>query len=151
VRSSVFRRSAGWRPFGFPAAAAAGLLVAAILAQATTRAQAPATGEVTTLSGIYTNAQATRGEQTYFAFCVSCHPRNQYTGASFKTTWGGRPLSDLYDWIKFKMPKSSPGSLSTKESAQVLAFILKLNRMPAGTTELPTDMKTLETIRIELR
>jgi mono/diheme cytochrome c family protein len=111
----------------------------------------PAIAERSTLNAIYTKAQATRGEETYYASCVSCHPKNTYTGPTFKTTWGGRPLSDLYDWVKVQMPKNAPGSLTVKESVQILAYILQLNRLPAGQTELPADPTALKTIRIELR
>jgi hypothetical protein len=48
------------------------------------------------------------------------------------------------------MPKQDPGTLTPKEVAQVIAYILKQNRMPAGSTELPTDPAMLKKIRIEL-
>jgi hypothetical protein len=49
----------------------------------------------TTLSGIYTLAQAQRGEEMYYGVCVACHPKGTYAGDSFKKKWRGRPLSDL--------------------------------------------------------
>ena len=104
----------------------------------------------TTLSGIYTDAQVSRGEETYHASCVSCHPRGTYAGPSFKVNWGGRPLSDLYDWVLNKMPKNDPGTLTPEQSVDVIAYILKENGMPIGKTTIPTDETALRAILIQL-
>ena len=116
-------------------------------AQTKTEPDAPQT----TLSGIYTEAQVIRGEETYYASCMSCHPKGTYAGPSFKTTWGDRPLSDLYDWILNKMPKNDPGTLTPEQSVDVIAYILKENGMPAGKTKMPADEAALKAIRIQLR
>jgi mono/diheme cytochrome c family protein len=101
------------------------------------------------LTGVYTSAQATRGEQTYYNICVACHPRGTYSTDAFKTTWSGRPISDLFQQIKEKMPKSDPGSLTPEEAAQVLAYILKINDVPAGNVDLPSDIELLKKIKFE--
>ena len=101
------------------------------------------------LTGVYTTAQATRGEQTYFNICVSCHPRGTYSSDAFKTTWSGRPISDLFEQVKDTMPKSDPGSLTPDEAAQVLAYILKINDVPAGQSELPSAIEALRKITFE--
>ena len=101
--------------------------------------------------GVYTIAQATQGEQTYFNICVACHPRGTYSTDTFKATWSGRPISDLFEAIKEKMPKSEPGSLTPEETVQVIAYILKINDVPAGQTELPTDVSALKKIRFDIR
>ena len=104
-----------------------------------------------TLSGVYTTAQADKGEDTYFGICITCHPRGTYAGDSFKKNWNGRPLSDLYDWVLNKMPKSAPGTLSPAESIHVIAYILRENKMPPGGVALPANAATLRTIRIQLK
>jgi mono/diheme cytochrome c family protein len=125
---------------------------AAVTAQtAAAQAKTEPDAAQTTLSGIYTEAQVTRGEETYYASCVSCHPKGTYAGPSFKTTWGDRPLSDLYDWILNKMPKNDPGTLTPEQSVEVIAYILKENGMPAGKTKMPADEAALKAIRIQLR
>ncbi|HEX5070177.1 MAG TPA: cytochrome c [Vicinamibacterales bacterium] len=112
---------------------------------------APSTATpTTTLGGVYTQAQADKGEELYYGVCVACHPRGYYTGDNFKKNWSGRPLSDLYDWVKTKMPKSEPGSLTPKQSVEVMAYILQENKMPAGKTAMPTDRAVLRKIRIQL-
>jgi mono/diheme cytochrome c family protein len=101
------------------------------------------------LTGVYTTAQAARGEQTYFNICVACHPRGTYSSDAFKTTWSGRPISDLFEVVKERMPKSDPGSLTPEEAAQVLAYILKINDVPAGEADLPSDLAALKRIKFE--
>jgi S-disulfanyl-L-cysteine oxidoreductase SoxD len=104
----------------------------------------------TTMSGVYTAPQARRGEETYMAVCVSCHPAGTYKTAAFKDTWRGRALSELYDQVREKMPKNDPASLTPAEYAQVVAYLLKINDMPSGDTELPADSEALKKIRIDM-
>lgn len=109
------------------------------------------TAPTTTLSGIYTTAQAAKGEETYYTLCISCHPKGTYAGAGFKANWGGKPLSDLYDWVLNKMPKNDPGSLTPAESVEVIAYILQQNKMPAGKTPLAPNPNALFRIQIQLK
>ena len=110
-------------------------------------AQAPAAK--TTKERVYSATQAARGEQTYMSSCVSCHPPATYKGAVFMN-WQGRSLGDLLAFLSEKMPKNDPGSLSAKEYTQVMAFLLKLNGMPAGPAELPANPAALSKITINI-
>ena len=110
----------------------------------------PAAGK-TTLSGIYTAAQAAKGEEMYYSLCISCHPKGTYAGASFKNNWNNRPLWDLWDWISNKMPKNDPGSLSPAEVVQVMAYILQQNKMPTGAAPLPPNENELYKIKIQIK
>src|SRR5918994_3197932 len=98
------------------------------------------------MSGVYSVSQAARGEETYMNVCVACHPGGTYSTPIFRTTWNGRPVSDLYDYIKEKMPKNDPGSLTEQEARQVIAYILKINDVPAGETDLPAEAAELKKI-----
>jgi len=110
--------------------------------------QAPPPKVVSTATGVFTSAQASRGEQTYMSICVSCHPKGTYTAPAFREKWNGSPLSELYGFVSTSMPKMEPGSLEPEEYAQVIAYLLKLNGAPAGKSELSTDVKALRRIRI---
>jgi hypothetical protein len=55
---------------------------------------------------------------------------------------------DLLAVISTTMPEGNPGVLSSKEYADILAFMLRLNDYPAGEEELPADLSLLETVRI---
>lgn len=101
------------------------------------------------MSGVYSAVQAAKGEEAYFSLCVACHPPGTYKGGTFKSNWDGRPLSELFDSISEKMPKNEPGSLTLEQYAQLVAYLLKVNDMPAGKTDLPADSAPLKDIRIE--
>lgn len=118
----------------------------AIAAQ--TSGSPPDTTARTTLSGVYSAAQAGRGKDTYVMFCQSCHTLASHTGPAFMGSWKGRPLADLFQYIRYSMPKSEPGTLSDEEYAQVTAYLLRLNGMPDGSLDLPADSAALGTIRI---
>ena len=102
-----------------------------------------------TLAGVYSAEQATRGRDVYAGMCQSCHTTASHTGVAFKNTWSGRPLSELFGYVRERMPKNDPGSLSPEEYADVIAYLLRLNQMPAGQAELLPDSLALKTIRID--
>jgi mono/diheme cytochrome c family protein len=100
-------------------------------------------------SGVYTAEQAARGEEAYGANCMGCHNTASHMGDVFIGGWAGRPLSELYGFISAAMPKTEPGSLSKEEYASIVAYILKLNGMPAGKQPLPSDTAALGRIRMD--
>jgi mono/diheme cytochrome c family protein len=105
--------------------------------------------ERSTGSGVYTAAQARRGEATYASLCTGCHSAASHAGATFWTNWGGRPLSELFVYLTESMPKSDPGTLTPAEYGAIVAFMLKQNGMPAGADELPSDTTALRRIRVD--
>jgi mono/diheme cytochrome c family protein len=102
-----------------------------------------------TRSGVYTNEQADRGRETYAGACQGCHTIASHSGTVFRSGWGGRLLSDLLSFLKERMPKNEPGSLTPGEYADVTAYLLRMNGMPAGSVELPDDVSALRKIRID--
>ena len=101
--------------------------------------------------GVYTVAQANRGEPLYGDMCSVCHG-DQLRGADFgpeligeyvAAQWNDLPLSELYYLIRDTMPANSPGTLTGQESADLLAFILHKGNYPDGTEELPADPEML--------
>lgn len=121
--------------------------VSALFVATSVSAQAPRS----TLAGVYSAQQATRGRDVYAGMCRSCHTAESHTGVTFHKTWDGRPLSELFGYISTKMPKNEPGSLAPEEYADLLAYLLKMNQMPVGPVELPADTTVLRAIRIEAR
>ena len=105
--------------------------------------------ERSTQDGVYSRPQWLRGQDLYAGNCRSCHTPESHAGETFKLTWKGRTLAQLYTYIRGSMPKSDPGALTPEEYADVLAYLLRLNRMPTGVDELPTDTTALRVIRFE--
>jgi len=116
------------------------------------RAVAPDTVKgPTTLDGLYTDEQASRGKDVYLNSCRSCHTPASHTGATFNKWWRGKHLSDLFAFISTRMPKNDPGSLAPEDVADVMAYLLKMNAMPVGPNELSADVDSLKKYRIEAK
>jgi mono/diheme cytochrome c family protein len=112
----------------------AGLLTAGL---ATGRTQAPAT----VLDGVYTAAQATRGDAAFAATCVGCHEGSdadgpQLAGRVFLDRWREDTLESLFTFIKTRMPGNLPGGLDEPTYTDIVAHILQTNGFPAGEREL---------------
>lgn len=133
----------------FPVVTGACVLALGLTARTAGQDPPAPSAESTTLAGVYTPAQAARGEESYMNICVGCHSAGTYVGAQFMSKWDGRPLSELYEIMVEKMPKDDPGGLEPGEYAQILAFILRQNKMPAGKAELPADAAALKKVKFE--
>lgn len=103
----------------------------------------------TTLSGVYTAAEARAGRDMYAGLCANCHAAISHTGPGFRKKWAGKPLSDLFTYIRTMMPKNEPASLAYEDYGVLLAYMLQLNKMPAGREPLSTDSLVLAKIRID--
>ena len=110
--------------------------------------QADAPGFVA--NGLYTQGQASRGERRFQQLCADCHRTIEITRSWFAGTIH-QTAGDLLLIMSMTMPEGSPGSLSSEEYADILAYLLRLNDYPAGEEELPTDFALLETIPIPAR
>ena len=109
--------------------------------------QAAAAGD-----GIYSADQAHRGEALYQKQCVSCHgsaldgtgPYPPLSGDEFLGKYEGQPALNLYDMVQKLMPATNPGSLSRTDAADLVAYLLSFNKLPAGKTDLPSDEDSLK-------
>jgi mono/diheme cytochrome c family protein len=105
--------------------------------------------------GIYTEAQAKRGEGLYAQYCASCHGPDLaggemapgLTGGEFTANWNDLSIGDLYERIRISMPQSAPGSLTRQQNSDILAFMLRKMNTPVGTTELSTSTDELKAIK----
>jgi quinoprotein glucose dehydrogenase len=119
----------------------------AVAAAAGLSAQSPSgrTGRaaVSVWDGVYTQAQAVRGRQSYEQKCANCH-RPDLRGANgralvgprFWQDWGEDTLNSLYAAIRSTMPRGEAGSLSDDTYADIVAYILQANEYPAGAADL---------------
>ncbi|HEY6388291.1 MAG TPA: cytochrome c [Candidatus Acidoferrum sp.] len=93
--------------------------------------------------GWYTAAQAVNGAKAYQKTCVGCHGAKlqggmgpALVGKQFWLTYGGKKVSTLWSAVHTQMPMSAPGSVSAKNSINIMAFLLQKNGVTAGTTPL---------------
>ena len=94
-------------------------------------------------AGVYSAAQAARGQALYKEQCAACHGESMegtigpaMAGSLFLETWSGRSLTELVDKIHKTMPFNLPGSLSRQQSIDLAAYVLQFGKFPAGTTDL---------------
>ena len=149
------------RPSRFSAVCARGLAISALtvcsvvlLAGAGVRAQ-PAQPA----GSLFTEAQAKRGSALYMENCAQCHRFDlaggvqapALTGQAFTLRWGGKPLSEIFDYLRTAMPLNSPGGLSDQQNADLLAFMLQKSGHVAGTSELPASSQKLTGLKLAVR
>ena len=117
--------------------------------------------------GVYTAEQARRGQEIFNTECSYCH-RDDLTGGFFDNGIGRAPalagpgafgssltdrwkdlaVGDMVADIASTMPQQKPASLTLKAYVDVVSYLFSKNGLPAGTTELPTDIDTLGTLLI---
>jgi mono/diheme cytochrome c family protein len=105
------------------------------------------------LDAISTPEQAQTGAALYAEKCTGCHSADlgegghgpPLKGEYFWTTWGGQSARKLYGTVISTMPASDPGSLSPADTLALVAFILRANGYPPGTTPLaqPADLQDI--------
>ena len=107
--------------------------------------------------GVFTEEQVKRGSASYQRECSNCHGAAleggdmtpPLVGGGFTSNWNDLTLGDLSERIRLTMPLDSPGKLSRQQNVDVIAFILKTNAWPSGTTELPPEAGALKQIKIQ--
>ena len=151
-------RAAQWRTPELGCVQRALLLLVYLVASGATAA-GPATASYThsVKDGVYTEAQARRGEEAYRAYCIECHGEDlrgghmipSMVGVGFAFRWRNRAPYDYYEGMRTTMPQSAPGGLSADIYADLVAFILARNGYPAGDAELPSEADVIREIVIE--
>ena len=96
---------------------------------------------------VYSDTQATRGQQLYQKMCVTCHGTTlegvvgpPLAGDAFLAVWSARPVGDLVNKIEQTMPPGQPDSLGRPQAIDLAAFILRSGKFPSG----PSDLGTAE-------
>ena len=109
--------------------------------------------------GVYTEDQAKRGQSLYTQHCMACHGDSlsggeqapPLAGGEFLSNWNGLTVGDLFERIRTSMPLNDPQSLNRDTNALILAYILSVNRFPAGQAELSSRTEVLKLIRLEAK
>lgn len=125
-------------------------LIAALIAVAATRSAR---------DGVYTKDQAQRGKDAYTEQCMKCHGENlaggetgpALAGSDFLHKWSNKSVGALFESIRKTMPSDDPGSLSTRQCADIVAYILSGNEFPAGQKELENNAAALNDILIDAK
>ena len=131
------------------------LVVTAVLIGAIgLRAQQPAQPRI--WQGVYTTAQAARGQAAFLASCQRCHNADlsgdrgpALKGERFTTSWGGGSVGRLFEKIRDTMPVFATSTIDEATKLDIVTFILQTNGFPTGAAELKAD--DLDAIQILAR
>jgi len=99
----------------------------------------------TVWSGVYSDAQAARGETEYVSRCASCHKddlsgyQSILKGDRFMNEYREATLYRLFDKMKTTMPRGAAGTLSDRQYLDIVTYVLKANEFPAGADELKVE------------
>ena len=106
-------------------------------------------------NGVYSSEQATRGGDLYRIKCAECHGDDlegrerapALAGGAFGQRWDGATLKKLFERMEEMPPDDPAARLAPKQYADLLAFLLSANSIPAGTTALVADKDALAAIK----
>lgn len=121
--------------------------------QATSAATSARAGQ-TVWDGVYTREQADAGQVLYRRECAHCHLED-LSGENFAPglrddpfikRWENEVLASLFAITKTTMPQDRPASLSDEEYAAVVAYLLSVNKFPAGQQKLSPELDELKQI-----
>ena len=136
-------------------AAAVTLIVASRAPSLAVVAYATQAGDKAAAGPSYTEEQSTRGEALYAKSCGFCHEDQSMApplqGDGFLKSWSDKTAGALFDKIQMTMPLNEPGTMSGQQTADLVAYILKLNHFPAGQEPLGQDSAALNSISLAPR
>ena len=107
--------------------------------------------------GVYSQDQAKRGQGKYAEVCSQCHQGDlsgsdqapSLAGGEFLDRWNDQSVGDLADRIRLTMPLDNIGSLNVQMSADITAYLLQANNLPAGQEELKADRSAMKAVVIK--
>jgi cytochrome c len=118
-------------------------------------AQGAASGG-TVWDGIFTEAQALRGEAAYRRSCAACHKEDllgggtapALAGEEFFRRWNDSTVDDVVQTIRSSMPQDAPNSLDAQDYVNIITYLLKASGSPTGSGELTADRDRLKLVRV---
>jgi quinoprotein glucose dehydrogenase len=98
----------------------------------------------------YTEEQAAAGRVPFNSICAACHGNNlrgnleapELAGPDFRSKWTGKPVAELFAFMREAMPPvgRKPSDVGF---ANIIAYILSRNGIPAGTAALDVTSSAL--------
>jgi mono/diheme cytochrome c family protein len=106
--------------------------------------------------GVFTDAQAKRGEDAYLKACGKCHADDllgstnapALVGQAFFARFDRTSADEVLDVIRRTMPQEAPDTLGMPAYADIVSYLLKANSAPSGKVELSADRAKLREILV---
>jgi S-disulfanyl-L-cysteine oxidoreductase SoxD len=117
----------------------------------------PAVAQRSSISdGVFTSVQALRGKSAFDMNCSRCHNLAltgsergpAIKGPAFLFHWDKDNLAGLFTKIRDTMPQGNSGTVKDEVKIDILSYILQQNGFSDGSSELKSDISSLEDIRV---
>jgi len=110
-----------------------------------------------TRDGVFTEEQAVAGGALYLRSCVECHGITlsggeagpALVGGAFWQQWQDQSLAAFYQITASTMPVNNPNGFSPEQYADLVAFMLQQNGLPAGEEALSGNAGDLVAINMQ--
>jgi mono/diheme cytochrome c family protein len=110
----------------------------------------------TVWDGVFTEAQASRGEAAYGRSCAACHKEDllgggaapALAGEAFLRRWNESTVDDVVQTMRSSMPQEAPNSLDAQVYVDIITYLLKASGSPPGSGELTADRDRLKLVRV---
>lgn len=122
------------------------MFASAVTAATLAAGAALANDPVTVADGVYSEAQAERGEPLYNQHCAACHNVDFYVQSLNSRV--NQPVSWMFEEILGTMPMNAPGFLPDQQYEDIFAYILKVVGFPAGDSDLTYASGDMNRIRL---
>jgi len=118
---------------------------------------ATAAAQTSTREGVYTEQQAVAGGALYLRSCVECHGITlaggeagpALVGGAFWQQWQNQSLAAFYQITASTMPVNNPNGFTPEQYADLVAFMLQQNGLPAGEENLSSVAENLVAIAMQ--
>lgn len=122
-------------------------VLCSVIAASTTAAEGQASATAHPDSGgFYSAEQAERGRESFRRTCRECHTTSEFRGSDFESQWKRQNAWSLFNQISWNMPEAAPGSLTDQTYADIVAYILLLNKYPAGGEDLAATPESMGSV-----
>lgn len=98
----------------------------------------------------FTQEQSAAGGSVYGGRCRGCHGAAllgglgpPLAGPLFRNKWYAGSVGNLFDFVRTRMPKVSPGSLTTTQYRDLVAFLVERNGATPGSVPMSEDSEEL--------
>ena len=106
--------------------------------------------------GVFSDAQATRGQGGYTRACAKCHAADllgtgnapALVGEPFLGRFDRSTVDDMVQIVRQTMPQEAPDSLGSDAYVDIVTYLFKANGSPAGPADLTADRAALKQVLV---
>lgn len=106
--------------------------------------------------GVFSEAQAARGQKAYAQACAQCHADDllgrdnapPLVGEPFLARFDRSTADDVVLVVRQTMPQDAPDSLGSEAYVDIVSYLFKANGSPAGPADLAADRALLKQVLV---